>query len=183
MGGRDTCVFSMRSGQDGGCSGGVTHLRKSARLALFVAAVCLALAVATWATRVGPFGPRPLFSENRVSAVVDEAILPATMLREPLPVTHVCSVGPYFDTGAARLEADKHLLARLDAFPVPESDGLFVYFTGPDAAPKVDWLKLNTGRFRWRADDREARCVQAGRAGFRVVRGHDHWSLSLVEVR
>ena len=75
------------------------------------------------------------------------------------------------------------LLARLDAFPIPESDGLFVYFTGPDAAPKVDWLKLNTGRFRWRADDREARCVQAGRAGFRVVRGHDHWSLSLVEVR
>lgn len=148
-----------------------------------MAAVGVALAAVTWATRVGPFAPRPLLSENRIVSVADDAVLSAATLLEPLEVTHVCSVGPYFDAGIARLEADRRLLAQLDAFPVPESDGLFIYFKTPDTAPQVDRLKLNAGRLRWRADDREARCVQAGRAGFRIVRGSDHWSLSLVEMR
>ncbi|WP_186398065.1 hypothetical protein [Stappia sp. P2PMeth1] len=145
--------------------------------------LALAAAIVTWIAGGKTTDAGLHLSMASIQRVANEEIVPVSALLDSTATTHVCSIGPYFDEGFARNQLDQQLLSGLAIFPVPESDGLFVYVTTGDAAPVIDRLQLNSGQLRWRADKNDTRCLSIALAAFTIKKQSDHWAISLVEMK
>lgn len=146
-------------------------------------AITLIAAVISWATGGQSDDTNLHLSMADIRSIETEETVPAAALLNFTSAAYICSIGPYFEADFATTELGQELLKRLDVFPIPEADGLFIYLTKAEATPAIDRLHLNSGRLRWRADENNTRCVEVGRAAFKVKKQKDHWEISLFELK